>query len=204
MPGTGGKGNGGAGGTTRNDASTDGADDLGQGDGKDAVADSTDLGLPDGPADTSKADGDGPGSGTLDDCFQGLPAPVGAQMVATKATADGRIRVRIALDTEDRMGTSGTYGWGLIRLGVEVDGVVTCIKDRANLKYTGSLHNCSDKATATSGTTTYSFAAPDRSPATLTIQSNGTSAGPYTLSDTACTMRNSTGAVLQCRSGGPC
>jgi hypothetical protein len=206
--GTGGRGSGGAGGTIRNDASSDAADDLGSSDGKDAVADSADLGVPDSPADaavdTSKADGDGPGSGTLDDCFQGLPAPVGLQMVATKATADGRVRIRIALDTEDRMGTSGSYGWGMIRLGVEVDGAVTCIQDRASLKYTGSHHNCSDKATATSGSTTYSFAAPDRPSATLTIESNGTSTGPYSLSDTACTMRNSTGTVLQCRSGGPC
>jgi hypothetical protein len=121
-------------------------------------------------------------------------------MVATKATADGRIRVRIALDTENRMGTSGTYGWGLIRLGVEVDGVVTCIKDRANLGYGGSHHNCSDTASATSGTTTYSFVAPDRSPAALTIKSGGTTTGPFTLTDTDCNYWG----LPRCSSGGPC
>lgn len=142
-------------------------------------------------------------SGSLEACFAGLPAPVGMQMVATKSTSDARVRIRIALDTENRMGTSGTYGWGLIRLGVEVNGVVTCITDRANLKYSGSHHNCDDTATATAGATTYSIVAPDRPSATLTIQGNGTTTGPFTLDDQTCAMTMSAGPVT-CRSGGPC
>jgi hypothetical protein len=125
-------------------------------------------------------------------------------MIATKSTADGRVRMRIALDTEDRMGTSGTYGWYLIRLAVEVDGAVTCITDRSFLDYTGSHHNCSDTATATAGTTKYSITAPDRPTATLTIETDGATTGPYTLSDTACTMYWSAGAPITCRSGAPC
>jgi hypothetical protein len=211
VPGTG--GSGGTGGTNPNDAggpdladvAVERVDASGDGSGPDAVADQArDLVAPDSPPDVPATndgnDADVPTTGTLDDCFKGLPAPVGWQMVATKSTADGKVRVRIALDTEDRMGTSGTYGWGMIRLGVEVDGVVTCITNRANLGYQGSHHNCSDTASATSGTTTYSFVAPDRSPASLTINSNGTIMGPYTLTDTECTYWG----MPRCGSGGPC
>lgn len=171
----------------------DGLADLAQADGP-----------PDAPsnADTTLADVGSPV--TLESCFVGLPAQVGVQMIATKSTADGRVRLRIALDTEDRGGTSGTLGWGLIRLAVEVDGDVACITDRSALRYTGSHHNCSDTATGKAGTTTYSLAAPDRATATLTIESNGSSVGPYTLTDTACAMWWSAGAQITCRSGGPC
>lgn len=171
----------------------------------------------DGPADADEPDSpaDAPlnadssfrdvgSTGTLESCFVGLPAQVGAQMIATKSTADGRVRMRIALDTEDRGGTSGTLAWGLIRLAVEVDGVVTCITDRSALHYSGSHHNCDDTATGKAGTTTYSLVAPDRATATLTIESNGSSAGPYTLTDTACAMWWSAGAQITCRSGAPC
>jgi hypothetical protein len=69
---------------------------------------------------------------------------------------------------------------------------------------TGSHHNCSDTATAMSRTTTYSLTAPDRPTATLAIDSNGTTAGPYILTDTACAMLWSAGTPIACRSGGPC
>ncbi len=167
-----------------------------------------DVGQPDGPPDAPmNADGALPDVGsatTLESCFAGLPAQVGAQMIATKSTADGRVRMRIALDTEDRGGTSGTYGWGLIRLAVEVDGVVSCMADRSALSYKPSHHNCNDTATGSSGTTTYAITAPDRPTATLTIESNGVTAGPYTLDDTACAMWWSAGAQITCRSGQPC
>ena len=204
-----GGGTGGAGGTDA--GSSDGAIDR-----TDARADASPDGMVDGPPEvgadaaadlplaTDSVPEDGAGSGTIESCFVGLPAQVGVQMIATKSTADGRVRMRIALDTEDRMGTSGTYGWGPIRLAVEVDGVVTCITDRSLLRYTGSLHNCGDTATATAGTTKYSITAPDRPTATLTIEADGATLGPYTLTDTACTMFWSAGAPISCRSGGPC
>lgn len=217
LSGTGGRatggaaGGGGAGGTDT--ARPDGAVDLviadaRSEDARDAIADATaEVGGADSPPDlpigTDGTLADGNSSGTLESCFVGLPAQVGVQMIATKSTADGRIRMRIALDTEDRMGTSGTYGWGIIRVAVEVDGVVTCITDRSVTRYTGSHHNCSDTATATSGATTYLFAAPDRPVVTLTID-NGTPAGPYTLTDTTCTMSWSPGVPITCRSGGSC
>lgn len=177
--------------------------------GRDAAVDvSADVGEPDSPPDApmsaDMALPDVGSSSTLESCFVGLPAQEGAQMIATKSTADGSVRMRIALDTEDRMGTSGTLGWGLIRLAIEVDGVVTCITDRSALAYTTSHHNCSDKATGKSGTTTYALTAPDRPTVTLTIDRNGTTAGPYTLTDTTCTMMWSPGVPITCRSGGPC
>jgi hypothetical protein len=176
------------------------------GDGQVDVA--ADVGGPDSPPDAPLvSDGvtaDSGSTGTFDSCFVGLPAQDGAQMIATKSTADGRVRMRIALDTEDRMGTSGSLGWGLIRLAVEVDGIVTCITDRSALSYTASHHNCNDTATGKSGTTTYALTAPDRSTVTLTIDRNGTPAGPYTLTDTTCTMMWSPTVPLTCRSGGPC
>lgn len=174
-------------------------------DAGDAAADAGDV---EGPAD-APVGGDGDladlgSSSTLESCFAGLPAQIGIQMIASKSTADGRVRMRIALDTEDRSGTSGTLAWGLIRLAVEVDGVVACLTDRSALRYTLSHHNCSDTATGKAGTTTYALSAPDRATATLTIEGNGSSTGPYTLTDTACTMLWSAGAPITCRSGGPC
>jgi len=216
LSGTGGRatggatGGGGAGGTStaRLDASVDlVVADARVEDGRDAGADGTvDVGGADGPPDLpigTDSTLDESSAGTLESCFVGLPAQVGVQMIATKSTADRRVRVRIALDTEDRMGTSGTYGWGIVRVAVEVDGVVTCITDRGALRYTGSHHNCSDTATVTSGTTTYSFAAPDRPTATLTID-DGASVGSYTLTDTTCSMSWSPGVPVTCRSGGSC
>jgi hypothetical protein len=183
---------GGSGGNPKIDAAAD------VGSSPDAMVDS---GRPDSPADRPQTTDTG-STMTLDACFADLPKAVGAQMVATKQSSDNRVRIRIALDTEDRMGTSGSYGWGLIRLAVEVDGEVTCIKDRASLKYTGSHHNCSDKATATSGSTTYSLGAPDRSSTSITIAGSGAANGTWTVTDTTCSMAGS--FTAECRSGGPC
>jgi hypothetical protein len=163
-----------------------------------------DTARPDGPADLAQNRDTVGNNTTFDACFADLPSPVGTQMIATKQSSDGRVRIRIALDTEDRMGTSGTYGWGLIRLAVEVDGEVTCMKERTNLKYTGSHHNCSDSATATSGSTTYSLKAPDRSTASITIDGAGAANGTWTLTDFTCTMAGALARPAGCRSGAPC
>lgn len=169
---------------------------------------SPDLGLEDTavdiPVNHDTAIPDGPASISLDDCFTGLPAPEGTQMVATKSSSNGRYRIRIALDTEDRFGTSGTIPWAMIRLGVEIDGIVTCITNRASLGYVVSHHNCDDTAAATLGTTSYALAAPDRSTTELTINNGVSTVGPIVLTDTACVMARPIGPSLQCSSGGPC
>lgn len=125
---------------------------------------------------------------TLDSCFADLPSPVGAQMVATKQSSDNRVRIRIAIDDENRVGTAGGTFWGFIRLAVEVDGDVTCIKDRASLNYTNTHHNCVDSATAISGSMTYSLTMPNRSPAEITIVNNTLTLGTWILTNNACTV----------------
>lgn len=192
--GSGGSQTGGSGGN----ANLDGGADLGS--GPDATLDTA---RPDGPADLAQNRDTGGNNTSFDACFADLPKPVGTQMIATKQSSDNRIRIRIALDTEDRMGTSGTYGWGLVRLALEVDGEVTCMKDRTSLKYTGSHHNCSDSATATSGSTTYTIKAPDRSQAQIIIN-GGTVNGTWSLTDSTCSMAGSLALPAGCRSGGPC
>lgn len=167
-------------------------------DGDAAVSPGKDASMADAGADASI-----PGS-TLDDCFAGLPAPVGPQMLATKSSADGRLRIRIALDTMNMPGTPGTAPWKLIRLGVEMDGSVTCIADAADLAYTASHHNCADKASASAGTMAFNLTTPDRPNATLTARDGGNVVvDSVVLTDVTCTMRTSYGPE-QCRSGGPC
>lgn len=144
------------------------------------------------------------GGGPLDECFAGLPGRVGTQMLATKKSADGRIRVRIALDTADRGGTSGTMGWGLVRLGVELDGAVSCITQPSQLSYVGSHHNCLDKAGATAGAMTFELEDPDDGSTSLTVRKDGTVVHEsVVLTDESCSSSTPIGPQT-CRSGGPC
>lgn len=175
--------------------------------GRDAAVDAGRDAAIEPSQDASAADAAGdasaPGS-TLDDCFAHLPAPVGTQMVATKSSSDGHLRIRIALDTRDMIGTSGTYPWALIRLGVDRRGTVACITDAAELTYSGSHHNCTDKASASARTMTFDLTAPDRSASSLTVREGGTVVeDSVLLENTTCTMSSPFGPVV-CRSGGPC
>jgi len=125
-------------------------------------------------------------------------------MIATKRSADGRLRVRLALDTQDLFGTTGTMPWRLVRLGVEVDGAVSCITEPAQLTYVGSHHNCSDKASATSGRWSFELRGPDRSTALLTVREDGTVVhDTVELTDESCSSTTPIGPET-CRSGGPC
>lgn len=144
------------------------------------------------------------GGGTLDECFAGLPGRAGTQMLATKKSADGHIRVRIALDTADRGGTSGTKGWGLVRLGVDLDGSVSCITQPSQLSYVGSHHNCSDKAGATAGAMTFELKDPDDGSTSLTVRKDGAVVHEsVVLTDESCSSSTPIGPQT-CRSGGPC
>jgi hypothetical protein len=63
----------------------------------------------------------------------------------------------------------------------------------------GSLHNCMDKATATSNGVTFALTAPDR--ANTSISASGAGAFPSTpLSNSACKSSD----MNMCGSGGPC
>jgi hypothetical protein len=148
---------------------------------------------------------------SVDDCFVGLRALKGGTQDATRASADGKYRMRLALETADRGGTSGSYAWAAIRFALETPDGNVCVTDEAALAsaYVGSHHNCMDVLTVTSDGRTYVVRNPDsaadyadktkwRRDATLTISTGGAmTAGPVTLSTTKC---NSGG----CTSGGPC
>jgi hypothetical protein len=139
-------------------------------------------------------------SGSLEDCFAGLPAPVGLQQIDTKASADGRVRLRMALDTENNAGLGN--GWVLIRFGVIVDGVLTCVKDRAQLMYTPSHHNCLDTAQVTAGAVRYQMTHPNFASMQISALMGAAPLwGPTTLLTTTCTA---TTPNKMCARGGPC
>jgi hypothetical protein len=162
----------------------------------------------DSGADTGS---DGPGNDlpvgggpTLDACFTGLRAAEGFFQIATKASADGRYRVRLALETANRVGTSGTSGWGAFRFGIETPAGNVCVTDAAALAtaYKGSLHNCKDTFDLTAAGRRFLITAPDTDAthpiSRLTIFMGATMLdGPIELINGTCTSNFPT-----CRSGG--
>jgi hypothetical protein len=147
------------------------------------------------------------------DCMLGLNGPFGTQQTAVKASADGSVRVWIALDTRDNLGTSGTYGWEVQRLAVEREGKTECFITfpvGSTNPYTGSRHNCMDRLVVTGGGgVRYELEAPSTGPeqASTVISAfmGGTRIwGPYTLVTTKCAQETATTTLSMCRSGGPC
>jgi hypothetical protein len=143
---------------------------------------------------------------TLDACFTGLRAAVGDFQIGTKTSQDGRYRIRLALETADRIGTSGSKPWAAFRFGIETPDGNLCVTDSAALAaaYKGSLHNCLDSFELTAGGRRFVISHPDTDPtrpvSILTIFMGATMvAGPITLTSGACTAR-----AANCRSGGPC
>ncbi|HEY0714724.1 MAG TPA: hypothetical protein VGF45_18730 [Polyangia bacterium] len=190
--GSGGSGGAGNGGTTGNpDGGTD----------RPPVVDmSNDLSA-ERPSDTMNP------SGTLDACFAGLRAGRGSVQVGNKASADGKYRTRLALETADRIGTSGTKPWVAFRFGIETPEGVVCVKDEATLAaaYKGSRHNCTDTFDITAEGRRFLITNPEIDPtkpkSKLTIFTGTTmTAGPIELTNGAC-MSNTGGT---CTSGGPC
>jgi hypothetical protein len=140
-----------------------------------------------------------PPGGSIDECFANLPGPVGLQQVDSKASADGKIRLRLAFDTEDRGGIE--TAWALIRFAIEVNGVVTCVKDRQQLNYMVTHHNCLDKASVVAGSVRYDLVAPNFVATQISASMNGASAwGPTTVQTTTCTGAPNP----KCLRGGPC
>lgn len=159
-----------------------------------------------GSVDTGAADlisrdtgvSDGNSGVTLDSCFADLPAAVGTQLIATKRNSSGTIRIRILLDTENRMGLG--YAWGLLRFGAEVNGRVTCITDRKQLNYIPSRHNCTDMASATAGTLRFNLDWPSVSPTRLNIFDGAVQTFGEMVTDVSCTASGRP----SCPSNGPC
>jgi hypothetical protein len=148
---------------------------------------------------------------TVDECFAGLRMLKGAMQDATSASADGKYRMRLALETADRGGTSGSYGWAAIRFALETPDGSVCVTDESALAkaYVGSHHNCMDVLTVTSGARTYVIRNPDaasdyvdktkwRRYGSLAVLMGGAMiAGPITLQTAKCN-------TTTCSSGGPC
>jgi hypothetical protein len=159
--------------------------------------------------------GAGGAGGSLDDCFEGLRDPVGAFQDAEKASLDTTYRMRVALETGDRLGTSGTYAWLPIRLGLQTPDGIVCITDEELLAaaYTGSHHNCGDVLSFSDGGRDYTITSPDTTvdyvdptiwvrPSMLTISEGAeTLVGPLRLDTTVCITPN---VNDNCSSGGPC
>jgi hypothetical protein len=183
--GNGGGGKPGSGGATGSGGSTDAGGDL---------------------ATDQASDGSGGGGPTLDACFAGLRAAVGSSQIGNKASADGKIRIRLALEDQGRVGTSGSKPWSAYRFAIETPDGNVCVKEEAALAqaYKGTLHNCMDTFDVTVAGRRFLIAYPDTDPlrpkSQLKIFMGATmTAGPITLDNGTCTA-----GVGPCRSGGPC
>jgi hypothetical protein len=165
---------------------------------------------PDGGAGMADAGRDGKVSGdaagdapattgvALDECFVGLrPLEGGGTQIVTKASADGRFRMRMAIETGRRGSTPGTFPWAMVRFGLELDSTRVCITDPGDA-YRTSHHNCNDSATITAAGVTYTFTKPDKPTTQVTATMGGTTIyGPIPLTNTTC-------IPAACRTGGPC
>jgi hypothetical protein len=151
--------------------------------------------------------GGGGAPGTVESCFAGLRALTGTTQISTRVNAAEGVRLRLALETADRFGTSGTVPWGPVRLGLEIGGQLICLDEAALAQaYTGSHHNCMDSLAFDHGGQRYEIAPPDtsaeRQVATLIVRSGNTVVrGPIQLTTSTCTGNLPAGT---CRSGGPC
>lgn len=207
--GAGGGGSGGSGGAAGSGGGAGGTGGAGSGGtgGIDAGG-GTDVRLDTGAevaTDAPASDG-ASGGPTLDACFTGLRAAVGDYQIANKASADGRYKIRLAIETDGRFGTSGTKPWGAFRVGIETPDGNVCVQDEPALAqaYKGSRHNCTDTFELTVAGRRYLITFPDTDathPASvLTVFMGATMvAGPITLVNGACMARSGI-----CRSGGPC
>jgi len=147
----------------------------------------------------------GEASATLDTCFEGLRALEGSSQISTRSNTAEKVELRLALETADRFGTSGTVPWDVVRAGLLLDGELICLQE-AQLKdaYMGSHHNCADSLVLTVGSRRFEIAhpdAPNASTFTLFVADTKTR-GPLNLTTTECVQGG--GASKECRSGGPC
>jgi hypothetical protein len=153
---------------------------------------------------------------SLDECFAGLRPLVGSAQDATRASADGKYKVRLALETDGRTGTSGSHAWAAIRFAIETPEGTACVTDEAALAmaYKGSHHNCMDVLTVDAGGRRYVIQNPDsaveygdptkwRRQGSLSIFMGATMvAGPIVMQTSKCNQGERGDGL--CRSGGPC
>jgi hypothetical protein len=131
--------------------------------------------------------------------------------ISTKSSADGKVRFRVALESGDGAGTSGTIRWLPFRLAIETPTARVCVTEEAALQagYEGSRHNCSDQLVVTVDASRYQIDAPDTDLRGGPDQASSLSAfsgatrvlGPVPLTNVTCTS-NAPSKI--CASGGPC
>lgn len=162
----------------------------------------------DGGSGGGGAGGAGDSGDSIESCFAALRPLDGISQISTRENVAAQIRLRLALETADRVSTSGTFPWAAVRLGLELDGLLICL-DEATLAgaYELSLHNCVDVLTFEAGGLRYEITEPDEpsgaAGVSLTVFSGASPVrGPIPLATTACVAGGS--AIVQCRSGGPC
>jgi hypothetical protein len=152
---------------------------------------------------------------SVDECFAGLRKLQGGFQDATSASSDGKYKMRLALETGDRGGTSGSYAWAAVRFALETPDGNVCVTDEAALSkaYAATHHNCMDVLTVTSGSRTYRIDNPDaaadyanpmawRRSGTLRITTGAQPVGPIMLQTQKCNAAQAAGPA--CMSGGPC
>jgi hypothetical protein len=217
----GGTGGAPAGGGRGADASMPGA----RSDGPQTIPDSVpppptvDAGRSPADAGSPPADAASPGNATqfLEQCFAGLTLS-GSFQDASRATADGRYRMRLALQVPpDTGGTSGTFPWRAVRVGLVTPRGSICIRagGPAQPTYTVSHHNCKDVLQIPTDTgLRYVVENPDsafdyldhtkfRRVAKLSAYAGDQlGEGPLTFETVVCHRGGSPGGL--CGSGGPC
>jgi hypothetical protein len=204
---TGGSGGGGSGGAT---GGTGGATGGSGGTGGTGGATGGSGGTGGGTSDTRPADTtvDMPPSGPgIDACFTGLRAAMGSYQVGTKGSANGQVRYRLALETADRFGTSGTKPWGAYRFAIETPSGNACVTDANALAtaYKTSHHNCMDRFEITVGGRRYLIEAAPDFDATRPNARVSVFEGATTVVDKVQVMQTAcTGTTNPCKSGGPC
>jgi hypothetical protein len=162
----------------------------------------------DGGTGGGGAGGAGGSGDGIESCFAGLRPLQGISQIPTRENFGEQIRLRLALETADRISTSGTFPWAAVRLGLEIDGILICLDEAALASaYELSLHNCADVLTFESGGQRYEITDPDEpggeAGMSLTVFSGASPVrGPIPLTTTVCVAGGS--AITQCRSGGPC
>jgi hypothetical protein len=128
----------------------------------------------------------------LAQCFEDLRPLQGWFMKATKLSADGKVQVRLAVETADRFGTSGTSPFALVRFAIVADGKMACLTSPPAGAYKVTHHNCKDTASVTVDDIRYELSDPV-SPITPISAFMGTIRqwGPLPLNDATCTVGSS-------------
>ena len=63
-------------------------------------------------------DGDAGAGDSIESCFADLRTLDGISQISTRENVGAQIRLRLALETADRVSTSGTFPWAAVRLGL--------------------------------------------------------------------------------------